>query len=500
MTGRTPAALLASTIPASLAWIALCMAAMLWVFVINGNPLFYFDSLDYILRGTKALAMVLPDSWLRDPLGEAAHLGGAAVAQAEASDNVVNASRSIVYSMLMAGFFQMHLEWWFPLFHAVCVLAVIWVVARVLLRVRGAMRPALPVIVLPILVAGLGSLPFYVGYLMPDIFAPLIVLSAAVVTLHGTRITWFEWLILLSVSGLGVLSHPSHLLLAAAMIPGTALVGWLARKPGQSWAALLGPAFLIALAGLAVTERLAFVKTVKTVQQQEVVYSPFLTARVIADGPGYSYLQDNCPDATIPTCLLYEALQRSDNPKRLTATHIIFETSQELGSFRLLSVADQKTVSDAQVDFARTVALDRPGEVLLAVVDNVGWQLRLNGVNMTIAEQDLVEKTAVAYPWLEPSNLSEWPGWLHRVHHAHSLLNAISALVLLAVILWPGRFSRAERGLAAFVLLAVLANAIVCGAISQPASRYGARMIWILPLTATLLLVLRGRLGQRAMT
>jgi hypothetical protein len=35
--------------------------------------------------------------------------------------------------------------------------------------------------------------------------------------------------------------------------------------------------------------------------------------------------------------------------------------------------------------------------------------------------------------------------------------------------------------------LGILVNALVCGGISQPATRYGARVIWLLPMLATLL-------------
>jgi formate/nitrite transporter FocA (FNT family) len=44
------------------------------------------------------------------------------------------------------------------------------------------------------------------------------------------------------------------------------------------------------------------------------------------------------------------------------------------------------------------------------------------------------------------------------------------------------------RGFVAMVLLGVLANALVCGGISQPAERYGARVIFLLPMMLVVLL------------
>jgi len=42
--------------------------------------------------------------------------------------------------------------------------------------------------------------------------------------------------------------------------------------------------------------------------------------------------------------------------------------------------------------------------------------------------------------------------------------------------------------LATTAALALLANALVCGVLSNPHDRYGARLVWIAPLVVTLLL------------
>ncbi len=46
------------------------------------------------------------------------------------------------------------------------------------------------------------------------------------------------------------------------------------------------------------------------------------------------------------------------------------------------------------------------------------------------------------------------------------------------------------------LLFGILANALVCGGISQPATRYGARVIWLLPLAATILVLFFRRAQQ----
>ena len=60
-----------------------------------------------------------------------------------------------------------------------------------------------------------------------------------------------------------------------------------------------------------------------------------------------------------------------------------------------------------------------------------------------------------------------------------------------ALLLAPRGLPASARVFGAMVLVGVLANALVCGGISQPATRYGARVAWLLPLTAVLLLLIR---------
>jgi hypothetical protein len=53
-------------------------------------------------------------------------------------------------------------------------------------------------------------------------------------------------------------------------------------------------------------------------------------------------------------------------------------------------------------------------------------------------------------------------------------------MLLLPVILLLGRGEYGDlRLLAATVAVALLANAVVCGALSNPHDRYGARLAWI---------------------
>jgi hypothetical protein len=76
---------------------------------------------------------------------------------------------------------------------------------------------------------------------------------------------------------------------------------------------------------------------------------------------------------------------------------------------------------------------------------------------------------------------------INRIHQPV----ALASMLLLLATIWLGwrREAFTDLGtLAATATAALLANAFVCGVLSNPHDRYGARLIWIAPLVITLLL------------
>jgi hypothetical protein len=87
--------------------------------------------------------------------------------------------------------------------------------------------------------------------------------------------------------------------------------------------------------------------------------------------------------------------------------------------------------------------------------------------------------------------------WLNLLHMPLTLLGM--ALLPLIVLLALRRMIAPDIGwLAAGVTVAVLANAFVCGALSGPHHRYGARVAWIAPLVVVIAVMRRRRPGARA--
>ena len=69
-------------------------------------------------------------------------------------------------------------------------------------------------------------------------------------------------------------------------------------------------------------------------------------------------------------------------------------------------------------------------------------------------------------------------GPVNALHYPLALV-AMTLLPALAWFGWRGRLPFAIAELAATCMVAILGNAFICGALSNPHDRYGARMVWI---------------------
>jgi hypothetical protein len=484
-------------------WYALALFACLWAVLVNGGPFFYWDTVGYIVQGRQGMEIVGlaagAPAQAPAPAVAAAEATGAAqgaLAQPAAPDRTVDGSRSLTYSMLVGFLAHFRALELMVLLQSLAVILGAWIVARVVTRTYAPHLSAARVVGISVGVAGLGSLPFIAGYLMPDVFAALMVLMIATLAAFARDMRPAEVALGLGLAAVATVAHLSHLAIAILLLPAVLIVAFAFRR-GRPLAAFLIVGLLV---GIGAAQQAVVRMAADRVAGSEVVIRPFITARLIADGPGFDYLAETCPDVAEPTCLLYGALMTSDDPWRLTASHIVFETKPGLASLRLLTAAEQVAVARGQVQFFFRVLADRPLATTYAFLRNTFVQAGMFSVSMSmptpnmVAQHDGVE--ALAAGPFRAGRLNGEQGWLRPYTLAQAVLYAGSLVIILAAIGGRMGLPASLRAFAALVVLGVLANAFVCGGISQPAVRYGARVIWLLPLVAALLLMLRGR-GER---
>lgn len=77
-----------------------------------------------------------------------------------------------------------------------------------------------------------------------------------------------------------------------------------------------------------------------------------------------------------------------------------------------------------------------------------------------------------------------------RFNLVHVPVALLSVLGLLPAAIWSWRNGRPDlAALALFVFLALLGNAFICGALSNPHDRYQSRLVWLAPLVAGMIIV-----------
>jgi hypothetical protein len=467
---------------ATLIWLGLVVLAGLSVFFINGGALSYFDSPAYVDQGVKILNQL--GLFKEVAVGDAAAATGAALAGA---DNTVNGSRSAVYSLIVGLIAKLGGVGLIPFVNVAVITLAAWLPVRILARLAGTKWSTAALFSLPLIVSMVGALSFYVAFVMPDILTGALLLMIATITVFHPRMHRWELVAAVLFGALAVLSHISHIAIAAALVPVVALAALILGN--RRW--WIAPLMVVLMVLAGVGERAVFRVAAQKVSNAEVVYFPFLTARLIQDGPGWRYLQAKCPASGEKSCALFAALSVSDDPYRLTASHIIFETDPNLGSFKLMSTQDQARVASEQYAFFARVFMWAPVSTSLAMIKNTLLQAAMNSVKMTIPDEEIMTHTRTLYSGVAASfsegRMTQNRSWLAVVEPLHSALYILSLGVIAVFLVWPGRVPKLLKAFVIMGLLGVLANAFVSGAVSQPAARYGARAIWLLPFLATLM-------------
>lgn len=342
------------------------------------------------------------------------------------------------------------------------------------------------------------SLPFFVAFVMPDVWLGLGALSALLLVI------WFDRLSVLERWALGLClfatltfhaTNPPDVLVLALVAAGGLVVRAAPPRPGLMGMAIVG----LGLAG-ALVAAAAYPWSVQALAHDELTRPPFLTARVLADGPGRVFLRRACAQRSP-----YVMCRFVDRP--LTdANDILWATNARLGVFepadlttRLALVHEERRfVTDVLAAYplqsVRRLAQDSLRELTyVSVVDTLGY-----------ADHTLVARS----PRFAPLFGARLGFCVRRPFYCHStpvqlisedvlrftLAGSVLYLVLrlaaaaAGVRLWGHRAPLSPRlALAILAVLALLAaNAVLCGSLSGVYPRYQMRITWLAPFMALL--------------
>jgi hypothetical protein len=360
----------------------------------------------------------------------------------------------------------------------------LWIIGLVLRVIGLGSRPRLFVLIVSAL-ALTTSLPFLTSLLLTDIFSGVSVLAIYLLSFHRHALGRLEQGGLLLLIAFSAASHSATLAVLIAVLMLSAFLSMAWRL--SDWRSLsCSAAGIAAGAAMLLITNFAF--------SGQLAWTPggygILFGRMLQDGIVKRYLDDHCPSAGYKLCPYRDQLPA-------TADDFLWSSGifNDLGRFDGLGEEMREIVLRSLREYPRE-------QIETALVDTA-QQLRLVGSGYGI--HDEIWHTYGIVKRFIPGEVSA----MQRARQQHGEFGfeqindlhvpiAWGSMVLALVLAAGAPFSRrfdSISTLAATVVVALLANAFVCGALSGPHDRYGARMAWI----ATLLVGIALALATRTM-
>jgi len=438
------------------AWAAalpVVLAALLWPALWNGFPIVYYDTGGYLAR----------------PF-----------------EGTLGNGRSALYGAFLA--LGIPLDFWPNVIAQAALVA--WLVVLTL-RVNGlGGRPALATVVV-IGLCVLTGLPWYAAQLLPDILVPVAVLSLHLLAFQDEAIRPWERLILAAALAFAIASHMTILALALGLMVALAL--WRAFTP---WLNLPRPTFRVAALPVALGLLLALLSNFLIAGR--FVFTPggtnFVFGRLVQDGIVSRYLADHCPDPAIRLCPFHDDIaKRSANGWLWDQDSPLYR----LGGFETFAPEAQRIAVATLIAYpglharmAAKAALDQ--FVSFATGDEiVSWTWHTHSALEQFAPQ--------TYPAFRAARQQQAPidfSIMNTIHVPAAWL-AIAGLPLILLAATRRRVPLRAAALAVTVLLALVGNAIICGALSNPHDRYQSRLVPLAPLAVAIAALSYRRRGAR---
>jgi hypothetical protein len=359
------------------------------------------------------------------------------------------------------------------------------IVAHLLhLVLRAQRQPGpVPLVLAAAALAMLTGLPFVTAQIMPDFFTGVVVLCIWLLGFHWRGLGRWERYYLLGLTTLAVVVHQSHIPLAIGLALLSAVLLGFGRGVG---AAMRGLGRMAVPAALALVGLLAVNAMAHRVISVSPFGSVFFATRLIFDGSGRAYLERHCPEIGYRICGSLDHIGREHNFFLWAPTGPLYA---ELGG-------PKAWTPEARAIILGVLAEDPIG-VLAGTARNTLHQL------LTIASGDGLEPWR-GLPGPEPVIARYFPGehhaylasrqqmgelytFVHRLTPIHAGAFCLG-LVGLVVLTFRRGWSLAEFALAVLLLAAIVGNAAITGGLSGPADRYQARLLWLSPFIALVVL------------
>ena len=390
-------------------------------------------------------------------------------------------SRPAMYGLaLLSG---VNLDFW-PVVAAQAAVT-IWVLGALFRELGLGDRPFLLLAAVAALSA-FTTLPWLTSILLTDLFAGLAVIALHLLVFGRTvgRIQRAGLVLLIAFSAA---THGATLLVLAGVIAGGYALALL-------WPHVVSPR-RVRIAAVALVLGVIMTLTANWLVSSRFGFPPggygIAFGRMLQDGIVTRYLDDHCPDPALRLCPHKRTLPR--NADAFLWGNSVFN---RLGRFDGMG-EEMRTIVLGSL---RAYPLQQAGAALSAALRQLVKVASGEGVisQMWHTYAIVGRYTPQAMPAMQAARQQHGKLSFEAINVVHVPFGLI-ALFLLPVLVFVGRGHEVLGPvslLATTVGFALLANAVICGVLSNPHDRYGARLIWLAPLTLTLVPVSL-RISQR---
>jgi hypothetical protein len=422
--------------------------------IYNRYPLLYPDSMTYIADG---------------------RLVGRAVFLHKLSDYY--GFRSFIYSLGIYPFHWSITLWPVVALQALITAFVIWLVVRSTLPRQTVWW----YLVICALLSLLTSVSWFASEIMPDILGPLLYLCIFLIVFARETLSRFEsWTVIL-IAWWGITSHATHFLLAAGLCIFLALLWVLRRKSTHIHLRAVGEVTLIVL--FAAAAQVALHTYLYGKPSLNGDRPPFLLARVISDGPGRWYLERHCGEVKFAVCEYVHDLP-DESDAFFWGDTAIWQTASE---------ESQKRMQQEEIPFVLATFQAYPRAQISKSLGNFWGQLTTFGFELDANEwmlkefDNVIPRGKAGYLQSRQARDAIPFDFLIVVQYC-AVIASLAAIALFIPYLWRSRPLRL-LGLGMVIMLTVLANAFVTGAMSTVEDRYQSRVVWLVPLLSVILVL-----------
>jgi hypothetical protein len=475
-------------------WFTLLTLLGLWPALSNGQPFFFADTTAYIrgadLAISKALGNRFATDWAKDQrraIEIQTSVTGSELSAPEQkpAQRVVLAGRSIIYgALLYLGVLTGGM--WF----SIIVQSLLAVYLVFLFTVR-ALRLDFRYFLISCVVLLLASpLPFCVSFLMPDVFAGFLILGFAILAAGWERLSNTERAITSAVLLFAVLSHATHVILLIAL---TALAATYAGLRGRSqWVRIRALVAIGAACALtAFLWEVAFFFGVNRALGTPPVRPPFVTAKLVAM-LGEPAVSQVCASNQFAVCKFQDRFP-------VDCESFIWSEDKRTGVFNAVDTRTKQALSKEQMRFAMAIIPPNLGRFVAGVSLDALRQLADFGLGeyyyspsgLAFFKDRLPNRDFERMTSTLAARSDGYAAFGRTVIYVVTVPAAIITLLLFGglfhsrMTLSANQTEQKRIWCAATCILfaGILLNAIICGGVSAPNSRYEARVIWLIQLS-----------------